>query len=144
MLEAYARSIQEHIRENHQDLVELENVLNSRSWTRIERKAAERVLQILVESCIGISKHWLKLNKINVPSDTYQVFVKVCELGAISQDELVVWRKIVGMRNAIVHDYLNLEPAILVAIIKQQLYLDVVNYGLKMSERLCGSCRSSL
>jgi uncharacterized protein YutE (UPF0331/DUF86 family) len=36
--------------------------------------AAERLLQVLIEACIGIAKHWLKFLGQTVPNDAYKSF----------------------------------------------------------------------
>nr|ALK44220.1 hypothetical protein [Colwellia sp. C1] len=75
MLNNYVDAIQEHVNESVEDLDSLHQILQKRSWTRVERKGAERLLQILVESCIGIAKHWLKKQIKVLPSDA-TVFLK--------------------------------------------------------------------
>jgi uncharacterized protein YutE (UPF0331/DUF86 family) len=60
MPNAYVEAIQQHVNESVEGLETIYLILQERSWTRVERKGAERVIQTLVEACIGISKHWLK------------------------------------------------------------------------------------
>ncbi len=79
MLNNYADSIQEHVNECVEDLESLHKLLKERSWTRVERKGAERLLQILVESCIGVAKHWLKQQGKTLPNDAYSVFEKITD-----------------------------------------------------------------
>ena len=139
MLNNYANSIQEHVNECVEDLESLHKLLKERSWTRIERKGAERLLQILVESCIGVAKHWLKQQGKTIPNDAYSVFEKLTELQLISPDERLEWQKVIGMRNAIVHDYLNLDEKVIRAIIVNQLYLSLQKFAITTSEKLRSS-----
>ena len=139
MLNNYADSIQEHVNECVEDLESLHKLLKERSWTRIERKGAERLLQILVESCIGVAKHWLKQQGKTIPNDAYSVFEKLTELQLISPDERLEWQKVIGMRNAIVHDYLNLDEKVIRAIIVNQLYLSLQKFAITTSEKLRSS-----
>ncbi|NQY63262.1 MAG: DUF86 domain-containing protein [Alteromonadaceae bacterium] len=93
-------------------------------------------MQILVESCIGIAKHWLKQQNKVMPSDAYSVFEKLTELQLISPDDIKEWQRIIGMRNAIVHDYLNLDEKVIKAIVVNQMYLTLKKFALNTSEKL--------
>ena len=110
--------------------------MQDRSWTRVERKGAERLLQTLVEACIGISKHWLKQQNKVLPVDAYSVFEKLMDLQLISMDDAQEWQRIIGMRNAIVHDYLNLDEKVIKAIIVNKMYLKLQAFALNISEKL--------
>ena len=111
-------------------------ILQTRTWTRVERKGAERLLQILVESCIGVAKHWLKSQGKTLPSDAYLVFEKLTELQLLSPDEIQDWQRVIGMRNAIVHDYLNLDEKVIKAVVVNKMYNKLQRFVLNASEKL--------
>ncbi len=136
MLSAYKDAIQQHINESCQDLEELNRILQTRNWSRLERKGAERLIQTLVEACIGIAKHWLKQQGKVLPSDAYSVFETLTELQLIPNSETEQWQKVIGMRNAIVHDYLNLDERVIKAIITQKMYLQLQTFALATSNKL--------
>lgn len=136
MHEAYTHAIQQHVNESVEDLEALHQIMLERSWSRIERKGAERLVQALVESCIGVSKHWLKQQHKVVPNDAYSVFEKLTELQLIPANEIQDWQRIIGMRNAIVHDYLNLDDKVIKAIVKNKMYLKLQSFALHASEQL--------
>lgn len=136
MLEAYTCALQEHVDETLEDLESIYQILQLREWTRVERKGAERLLQILVESCIGVSKHWLKQQKKMLPSDAYSVFEKLMDLQLIPPGEAGQWQRVVGMRNAIVHDYLNLDAKVIKAVVENKMYLKLHEYVLMVCGEL--------
>lgn len=136
MLDSYVDSIQEHVKQSVEDLDSINELLLTRHWTRVEQKGAERLIQVLVEACIGIAKHWLKKEQKSLPSDAYSVFDKLLTLQVISPPEAQQWRRIIGMRNAIVHDYLNLDDQVIKAIIDSKMYLSLERFALTMSEQL--------
>jgi len=136
MLNSYVDAIQQHVNESVEDLDTLYALLKQRSWTRVERKGAERLLQTLVEACIGVSKHWLKQQNKVLPPDAYSVFEKLIELQLIPADDAQQWQKIIGMRNAIVHDYLNLDEQVIRAIIVNKMYLKLQDFALTISDKL--------
>jgi len=136
MLNHYVDAIQQHVNESTEDLETLYAILQERSWTRVERKGAERLLQILVEACIGVSKHWLKQQNKVLPTDAYSVFEKLMELQLIPVEEAQEWQRIIGMRNAIVHDYLNLDEKVIKAIIVNKMYLKLQAFALNISGKL--------
>ena len=56
---------------------------------------------------------------INVRWDAYQAFEILVQRGAQPAEGLIGWRKIIGLRNALVHDYLNIDPEIIRSVISQ-------------------------
>jgi len=136
MLNTYKEAIQQHVNESVEDLEIIHTLLQQRSWTRIERKGAERLLQALVEVCIGVAKHWLKQQNKVLPADAYSVFEKLMDLQLISADDAEEWQRIIGMRNAIVHDYLNLDEKVIKAIVVNKMYLKLQDFALQISDKL--------
>jgi len=121
MDDTYIFSMREHLCELQSDLNGLSEIIEQRELSRYEYRAAERTLQVLIEACIGIAKHWVYgLNKV-APADAYSAFEKLSQNGVKSVNN-VEWRKIIGMRNALVHDYLNIEPEIIRVVIKNLTY----------------------
>ena len=128
MLDEYLLAIEQHGRECLEDLNSLSEIALQRSFNRIERRAVERALQVLIESCIGVAKHWLKTAGKNQPLDAYENFNKLAELQLISLEELKQWRKVIGMRNALVHDYLTIDSELLQQLLAEKHYLFLIQF----------------
>ncbi len=90
--------------------------------------ATERLLQVLVEACIGISKHWLKSLKKTVPNDAYKTFELLVQFNLLPESDLTTWRKIIGLRNALVHDYLNLDRRIVLSVLREKHYFQLNDF----------------
>jgi uncharacterized protein YutE (UPF0331/DUF86 family) len=99
MAEEYFDSVLRHAEQCAEELDELGTILQNRRWTRLEQRAAERSLQLLVEACIGVAKRWVKHLGLTVPLDAYPCFEKLVEKGLIAPHPPDSWRKIVGLRN---------------------------------------------
>jgi len=136
MLDSYIDAVQQHVKESVEDLDSINQILKARSWTRVERKGAERLLQTLIEACIGVSKHLLKKQKKVLPSDAYSVFETLIELQQIPQEKAKQWKQIIGMRNAIVHDYLNLDEELIRSIIENKTYLELQTFAIEISNKM--------
>ena len=67
------------------------------------------------------------------------MFEKLNELQLISPDDIKEWQRIIGLRNAIVHDYLNLDEKVIKAIVVNQMYLTLKKFALSTSEKLKSS-----
>lgn len=117
----YLFSMREHLNELKNELQGLSELIQQRNLSQYEYRASERTLQVLIEACIGIAKHWIYALNKTAPADAYAAFEKLSQQGIKSVNG-VEWRKIIGMRNALVHDYLNIEPEIIRMVIKQSTY----------------------
>lgn len=116
---AYIKSLRLSLSQYQAEFGELRQLLSQRSLSNLEYRAAERTLQVSIEACIGIAKHWAKALAGYSPQDAYQAFEILCQRGAQPADELNDWRKVIGLRNALVHDYLNIDHEIIRSVISQ-------------------------
>jgi uncharacterized protein YutE (UPF0331/DUF86 family) len=104
-----------------------------------KRKAAERLLQELIEAAIDINTHVIVQTGHIAPDDYYESFVKLGELEIISLDLANKLAPSAGLRNRLVHEYNQLEhPMVLDAVrMAEELYSryvkEINDYLLKMS-----------
>lgn len=128
MNETYIFSMREHLDELNSELQGLTAIIDQRELNRYEYRAAERALQILIEACIGIAKHWNYVLYKTAPADAYSAFQKLAQEG-VKEVNAIEWRKLIGMRNALVHDYLNIDPDIIKSVIKKSAYQELFRFA---------------
>jgi len=126
----YIFSMEEHLAQIKSDLEGLHEISKTRLLGRYEYRAAERSLQVLIEACIGIAKHWSYALNETAPADAYAAFENLAQLG-VDEIDIIAWRKIIGMRNALVHDYLNIEPEIIRLVIKSKSFQTLFDFSKK-------------
>ncbi|MFP4333027.1 MAG: type VII toxin-antitoxin system HepT family RNase toxin [Campylobacterales bacterium] len=115
-----------------------------RSADLIDERAAERSLQILSENLIGKLKKILQhYNSPVVPDSGYDAVEILRNIGAISDEDSSFFRKILGFRNALVHDYMNFDREIVKKIILSRDYeklcdflVDEVEYSEVIRRRI--------
>ena len=134
MLNTYILVMQSHLAECKVDLERLRKLFKEKDPERFDLKVAERTVQILIESCIGIGKHWVKAIRGTVSADAYDCFETLSQEG-VSGIDLTLWKSVIGMRNALVHDYLKVDATIIKKVIlEKQFYalLDFAEQGLRV------------
>lgn len=84
-------------------------LLAGASLTPLEQNGLLHAVQVLVENAIGKAKQELKVRGETVPVSAYDAFAALARLGCIPADSLPAWNAVIGLRNRIVHDYLNVD-----------------------------------
>lgn len=120
--EAYVYALREQSEQHIAGLDELSDLNDRQPLSFNERNAVERGLQVMVEMAIGCSKHVLKSRGRPVPSEARAAIERVYEMLGILDPPAEVLRGAVGMRNAIIHDYLNLDWGLVEEILKSRKY----------------------
>ena len=80
-----------------------------RLLSALEQSGVLHALQVLIENAIGKSKQILKASGEPVPVSAYDAFSALARHGNISAEQLPEWNAVVGLRNRIVHDYMNID-----------------------------------
>lgn len=131
---AYLNAQKEHIDQCELDLRELKKRVQKKPWSRFEQRAAERTLQVLIESCIGLAKHWAKKETGMASNEALTAFNRLAEKGVI--DKQTPWRKVIGLRNALVHDYLEVDPAIVLDVIASDYHHSLLTFARQSLQAL--------
>jgi uncharacterized protein YutE (UPF0331/DUF86 family) len=94
----------------------------------LEKNGLLHAFQILIENAIGKAKQQLKANGQTVPISAYDTFVALSRLGGVLPTELANWNAIIGLRNRIVHDYMNVDMHRVIELVKTGEYEFVVRF----------------
>lgn len=90
--------------------------------SRLEQSGVLHALQVLIENAIGKSKILLKSAGKPVPVSAYDAFASLEQHGAINSQELHQWNSAIGLRNRIVHDYMNVDMQLVYELITNDRY----------------------
>ena len=70
----------------------------------------------------------LPLNSYKVPINAYDLFEQLKNLNLIDDETLQEWKKVVGLRNTIVHEYMKINIMLVKAIVKEEKYGFVLDF----------------
>ena len=122
-LEIYAEETRRLASELGGVLAEVRQLLQAQhTLSKLEQSGALHAIQVLTENSIGKAKVILKSQGQTVPVSAYDAFSKLHALGYINADQLRDWTAAIGMRNRIVHEYLNVSMTVVEEIIVKQQY----------------------
>ena len=112
-------------------LNEARNILiTGASLSRLEQNGVLHALQVLVENAVGKSKQLLKATGKQVPLSAYDSFLCLAELGFVKSSELLAWNAAIGLRNRIVHDYMNIDMVRVLELVKKEQYRFITDFLL--------------
>ncbi len=78
-----------------------------------KRKAAEKLLQELIEAAIDINTHIITASGHTPPDDYYESFTRIGELGVIGFQFAEKLVPSTGLRNRLVHEYDDIQDSII-------------------------------
>lgn len=96
----------------------------------LEQNGVLHALQVLIDSAICKAKHLLKASGEVVPISAYDPFTALARQGKLEQEQLPAWNAVIGLRNRIVHDYMNIDMPRVLDLIKQEQYAFVAAFLL--------------
>jgi len=85
-------------------------------------------LQVLIENAIGKAKQLLKATGDTVPISAYDSFASLATRIPSVKARLEEWNGVVGIRNRIVHDYMNIDMKKILALVRDDAYRFVVEF----------------
>lgn len=131
-LDVYQEETAQIARYQLETLVEAERKLASgETLSRLEQNGVLHSLQVLVENAIGKAKHLLKAAGREIPVSAYDAFTLLADIGQIRHEQLSDWNRAVGLRNRIVHDYMNIRMDVVLELVKNGQYRFIVEFLLQ-------------
>ncbi len=98
--------------------------------SRLEQNGVLHALQVLIKNAIGKAKQILKAMGEPVPVSAYDALAALARLRAISDADLPAWNAIIGLRNRIVHEYLNINIERVLELVRADQYKFVTEFLL--------------
>jgi uncharacterized protein YutE (UPF0331/DUF86 family) len=96
--------------------------------SRLEQNGVLHAIQILVENAVGKAKQLLKSAGKQVPLSAYDSFIGLGELGLVKTGSLTDWNAAIGLRNRIVHDYMNIDMLRVLELVKKDQYRFITDF----------------
>ncbi len=96
--------------------------------SRLEQNGVLHAIQVLVENAIGKAKQLLKASGKQVPLSAYESFLGLAERGTIRDNDLTAWNAAIGLRNRIVHDYMNIDMHRVLDLVKNEQYRFIADF----------------
>ncbi len=93
---------------------------SGRPLTPLEQSGVLHALQVSIENAIGKAKRILKESGQTVPVSAYDAFRALASVGIIAPQDLPHWNAVIGLRNRIVHDYMNIDFAQVARLIQDR------------------------
>ena len=103
-----------------------------RTLTALEQSGVLHALQVLIENAIGKAKQLLKMHNEPVPVSAYDAFAALARCSEIEQDALPAWNAVIGLRNRIVHNYMNVDMSKVMELVLSEKDKFITEFLLKV------------
>jgi uncharacterized protein YutE (UPF0331/DUF86 family) len=113
-----------------------QTLVAGRTLSRLEQNGVLHALQVLIENAIGKTKQLLKAAGEPVPISAYDAFAALARHGKLREAELSAWNAAIGLRNRIVHDYMNIDMQQVLELVCMARYGFIAEFLLAPIENL--------
>ena len=96
--------------------------------SRLEENGVLHALQMLIENAIGKAKQILKAKGEPVPVSAYDALAALVRTGIIDPKDLPAWNAAIGLRNRIVHEYMNVDMRRVLELVKANQHRFVTEF----------------
>ncbi len=110
-LELYIKQISEYQNISYEDYIN--------NW-KVQR-IIERTLQIMIETCLDIAAHIISDKGFPSPISYSHMFKILIDNNILDKDRLDTYQKMARFRNILVHQYEDIDPSIILSIVKKNL-----------------------
>lgn len=104
------------------------DIQQSKPLSKLEQNGILHCLQVLAENAIGKARHLLKAAGQPIPISAYDAMQKLAQLQNWPATQVQQWNAIIGMRNRIVHEYMNINIDLVMQLVAQQKYLLITDF----------------
>ncbi len=98
--------------------------------TALEQNGVLHALQVLIENAIGKARQTLKLAGEPVPTSAYDAMQAMVRIRQLPADSFPQWAAIIGLRNRLVHEYMNLDINRVLELVDSREHAMVVDFLL--------------
>jgi len=105
-------------------------------WTERDFLAIQRALQVYIESFIGLSRYFVQQKYQLSLSQSREALDELRSRGDLTQQQHEEVLKIIGFRNVLVHDYLDVNDGIVQAVVTKNLYAVMEGLALEWRKAL--------
>lgn len=131
-LELYQSETSQVAREHSSLLDEArEKISSGELLSRLEQKGVLHAIQVLIENSIGKAKQILKARGEAVPVSAYDALAALVQTKVITGVDLPAWNAAIGLRNRIVHEYMNLDIERVLELVQEDQHRFVIDFLLK-------------
>ncbi len=92
------------------------------TWTERDFLAIQRALQIYIESFIGMARYFVQQKYALSLSQSREALDELKNRGDLTRQQHQEVLKIIGFRNVLVHDYLDINDGIVQAVVMKRHY----------------------
>lgn len=101
---------------------------NASIWNERDLLAIQRALQVYIESFIGTARYFVQQKYRLTVSQSREALDELKNRGDLTTETHAELMKIIGFRNVLVHDYLDVNDGIVQAIVTKKQYAILENW----------------